>query len=124
MCGAVIAASRRAFAASVLFAAGVLAVYVVRLSYSHPYEAEVLGGKAVSPAIVNWAAAREAKIAAKACAAGHTEYCRSLRPGWAIPAAIAIMLIGILLAALIHWLRRGQAEHRAVNIARPKRATL
>ena len=121
----VIAASRRALAASVLFAAGMLAVYVVRMSYSHPYRPDAgFGGKAIAPAIANKLAAKEAEITARACAAGHTEYCRSLRPGWAIPVAIAIMLIGVVLAALIHWLRRGRAEHRAVNIARPKPSIL
>lgn len=111
----VIAAGRRALAAFVLFAAGGFAVYVVRLSYSHPYEAPALGGKAVAPAIVNRI---EAQVARNACAAGHTEYCSSPAPGWAIPVAIAIMFGGVVLAARIHWLRKGRAEHRAVNLAR------
>lgn len=112
----VIAASRRALAAFVLFVAVMLAVYVWRLSSYAPLS--VGGGpKAEPPVIAHKIAASWARFEGRACAAGHTEYCSALRPGWAIPIAIAITLSGVVLAALIHWRRRGRAEHRAVNLA-------
>lgn len=111
----VIAASRRALAAFVLFAAVMLAVYVWRLSSYGPLS--VGGGpKAEPPVIAHKIAAGWARFEARACVAGHTENCSSLRPGWAVPVAVAIMLSGVVLAALIHWRRRGRAELRAVNL--------
>jgi hypothetical protein len=81
----VVAALRRAFAALVLFAAALAALVAALFEVWHPY-----WGSATGPPVnfrVNCSIA---------------DACYSTRPGWAIPLAVAIGLIGILVAALLY----------------------
>jgi hypothetical protein len=95
----VIAASRRALAGFVLVVAGWLVAWIAAFKVGHPlYE----GGKAVSPAFL-------AKYY-HGCAVG-TDYCIAVRPGWTIPAAIAIACLGIAIASLLYRGRPNWPRH-------------
>jgi low affinity Fe/Cu permease len=104
----VIAASRRALAAFVLLLAGLLAVWAAtfKVWYLHP---SVIGGKAMLPL-------PPAPAPHSDCLAGGTP-CVGVSPAWTIPVALAIAAIGLLVVVLLHVLRRGRAEYRAVNVA-------
>lgn len=94
MGSAVIDASRRVLAGCVLLVAGSLVVWVAAFRVGHPlYEGE----KAVTPAFL-------AKYYHR-CAVG-TDYCAAVRPGWTIPAAIAIACLGMAIASLLYRGRR------------------
>lgn len=111
----VVAASRRALAVAVLFVAGLLAAWVALFRVGHP-DFPIAGGKAYPPGIRYQFPDR--------CAVG-TNYCNAVRPEWTIPLAIAVLLVGVVLAALIHRSRRGfPAEQRAVELTRPNRVVL
>jgi len=100
------AAGRRALAAAVLFVAGVVAVWVWMFEVGHP-DFPIAGGKAITPAM-------SAQLSQARCAIG-TNYCDGVRPGWTIPVGMAILLVGVLLAAVIHRSRNGfPTERRAV----------
>lgn len=94
MRGAVISASHRILAAFVFLAAGWLVVWVAAFKVGHPlYEGE----KAVTPAFLAEYYHR--------CSVG-TEYCNAVRPGWTIPAAVAIACFGVAIAAALYRGRR------------------
>jgi hypothetical protein len=82
----VIAAGRRGLAGVVLFLAGVAAVDAALFKVWHS------AGGAAKPEVVN-------SIHHLACTPAT---CYSTRPGWAIPMAIAVGLVGIVVAALIY----------------------
>jgi hypothetical protein len=104
-----IAAGCRAVAAFVIFAAGLLAAWVALFRVGHP-ALPLAAGKAVKPGTSYSFVDR--------CAVG-TNYCDAVRPGWTIPVAIAILLVGVVVAAAVHRSRRGApSERRAVDYGR------
>ena len=97
------AAGRRALAAALLFVTAVLAVWVWMFEVGHP-DFPLAGGKAITPAM-------SAQLSQARCAIG-TNYCDGVRPGWTIPVGMAILLIGVVLAAVIHRSRKGPPTTR------------
>jgi hypothetical protein len=86
----VISAGRRGLATLVLVLAGVVAIDAALFKVWHPY----WWGPNRPPAHVD-------------CSIAFA--CYSTRPGWAIPVAIAIGLVGMLVAALIYRPRSARA---------------
>jgi len=106
----VFAAGRRALAVLALLVAALLATWVALFRVW--YEA----------GIGEWASPR--RVPHSACALYSATPCYSVRPGWTIPVAIAIGLIGVLIAVLLHTPRGGPAEKRAIDLTRRRRAAL
>jgi uncharacterized membrane protein len=103
MTGAVISAGRRALAAFVLLVAGLVVVWLAAFRVGHP---EYLGPKVLPPAMAS-------KLLSTPCAVG-TDNCYATRPGWTIPAAVAIACLGLAVAAVLHrgrnWALRSSAD--------------
>ena len=87
----VISAARRALAALVLMLAVIAAIDAALFKVWHPY-----WGDAAKPPLFHLDCSRT--------------LCYSTRPGWAIPVAIAIGLVGIIVAALIYRPRSSRAS--------------
>lgn len=90
MAGVVVEAGRRVLAACVVLCTGWLVVWLAAFRVGH---AEYLGGKALSPA--------ELASLPTRCAVG-SQYCYAVRPGWTIPAVVAIACLGVAGAALLY----------------------
>ena len=88
----VISAGRRALAAVVLILAVIAAIDAALFKVWHPY----------------WGDAAKPPLVRVDCSSIHS-FCYSTRPGWAIPVAIAIGLLGMLVAALIYRPRSRRA---------------
>jgi hypothetical protein len=95
----VFAASRRALAVLALLVAVLLAAWVALFKVWY----QVGIGDFASPR----------RVPHSACAVYSATPCFSVRPGWTIPVAIVIGLIGVLVAVLLQRLRSGPAERRA-----------
>jgi hypothetical protein len=89
MRGAVILAGRRGLAAFVLLAAGLLAAWLAAFRVGLP---EKFGAYSV-------------EVNRLRCSVG-ADYCYATRPGWAIPAAVAVACLGLAVAALLYRGRR------------------
>lgn len=120
MSGVMILAGRRALAAFVLVLAGVLAVWTATYKVWH-YAIPELGGKASLPTVVVGVAPQ--RVPRPDCIAGGPP-CVGVSPAWTIPAAIAIAVVGLAVAVMLHRYRRGAAEDRAVDLSRPSSANL
>jgi hypothetical protein len=114
MIDAVVSAVRRALAVVALVVAGLLATWVALFRVGHP-DVPLAGGKAPPPGVTYHFATR--------CAVG-TNYCIPVGPEWTIPLAIAIGVVGLFLAVLLHRTRRGSADRRAVDLTRSQLANL
>jgi hypothetical protein len=98
MSGAVISAIRRVLAAFVLVATGWLVVWLAAFVVGHSEytsEAEI--------------------IPSRPCAVGTLE-CYAVRPGWTIPAAVAVACLGIAVAALLYRGRRNWPLHPRADV--------
>jgi hypothetical protein len=105
-----IAAGRRGLAAVVLFLAGVAAVDATTFKVWHPALLPDFGGKTAKPEVVQHLQAQFN------CSVSH-HYCAPVSPGWAIPVAIAVGLIGVVVAVLIYRPRpHGLAAERTVCV--------
>jgi low affinity Fe/Cu permease len=115
----VISAGRRALAALVLVLTGVLAVWVATFKV-WDYAISEPGGKATLPSVVVGIARHTPR---PDCIAGGPP-CVGVSPAWTLPAAIAIAVMGLLVAVVLHRSRRGAAEGRAVDLGRPSTVDL
>lgn len=118
MVSVMISAGRRTLAAFVLLIAGLLAVWAATFKVWWSIPAG-LGGKAdtVNPAF--------GPLPKADCTiGGGLRTCVGVSPAWTIPAAIAITVIGLVVAMMLYRPRRGAAEGRAVDLSRPSSADL
>ena len=99
MSGAVILAIRRVLAAFVLVATGWLVVWLAAFVVGHPLDE--------SP--------RAAPLPFNRCAVGSL-YCYSVRPGWTIPAAVAVACLGVAVATLLYRGRRNWPLHPRADV--------
>lgn len=117
-----IAAGRRALAASVLLVGGLLAVWAATFKVWWSIPAE-FGGKAEVPGVASSPAF--APLPKADCTiAGGLHPCVGVSPAWTIPAATAIAVIGLVIAVMLYRPRGGGAEGRAVELSRPSTANL
>jgi hypothetical protein len=113
MVGVVISAGRRTLAAFVLLVAGLLAGWAATFKVWWFIPAE-LGGKADA---VNPAFAPLPK--ADCTVGGGLRACVGISPAWRVPAAVAVAVMGLVVAVLLYRPRRGAGEGRAVDLSRP-----
>jgi hypothetical protein len=99
MSGAVILAIRRVLAAVVLVATAWLVVWLAAFVVGHS----------------DYPSEKAESIPSRPCAVG-SNYCYSVRPGWTIPAAVAIACLGIAVAALIYRGRRNWPPHPRADV--------
>jgi hypothetical protein len=116
----VISAGRRALAAFVLVLAGLLAVWAATFKVWYLGPTYFGTSKAEAPGLYN---AAPQPVPHSDCIAGGIP-CIGVSPAWTIPAAIAIAVIGLVVAVLLHRFRRGAAEGRTVDLSRPRTANL
>lgn len=102
MSGAVISAGRRAVASFVLLGTGWLVAWLAAFRVGHW---EYLSPKAVSPTL----------LARLRCGVG-MDSCYAVRPGWTIPAAVAVACLGIAVAALLYRGRPNWPLHPRADV--------
>jgi hypothetical protein len=119
MVSVMISAGRRTLAAFVLLIAGLLAVWAATFKVWWSIPAGIGGG---DKADFNPAFAPLPK--ADCTVGGGLRACVGVSPAWTIPTAIAIAVIGLVVATMLYRPRGGAAEGRAVDLRRLSSADL